>query len=170
MSRFDNRANGAGGWTMAKRHVMDAVEAMNGAGEALKGSVTPAEAAERDPDAAGKLEEQKRAKAGQEYDKLLSGVHALNEMADTEAWKRFYNDLIADRTRHEQDILTEEKTRDMVRHQECIKIINGIIKKVQKPIADLNAYCVAMPLFSAEFHTRAQWNAALGTVEFSKSR
>ena len=151
---------------MSKKVMLDAADV----GEALKGDITPLEAGKREYDESGKLEEQKRAKAGQEYDKLLSGVHALNEMADTEAWKRFYCELLAERTRHEQEILTEERTRSMVAHQEAIKLINIIIKKVQKPIEDLNSYCVAMPLFASEFHTRAQWNAALGSIEFSKSR
>lgn len=114
--------------------------------------------------------DKKKARAKDEYEERLTKVRALKEMTDTKAWLRYYDSLIGARKYHEQAILTEEKTRAMVAHQEAIKFINETIKKIQEPIDELNGYCSAMPLFGSSFHTRAQWNPAIGTVELVEAR
>lgn len=117
-----------------------------------------------------KQQKLKKKVAMDEYDEHLDKVYVLKKMTDTRGWRRFYDGMIAERKRHEQMILTEEKTRAMVAHQEAIKFINGMLVQLQQPINKLNNYCVGMPLFATEFHTRAQWNSAIGSVELSESR
>lgn len=118
----------------------------------------------------GQERENKKAKACADYEDKLAKVMSLKDMTDSKAWRWIYDELLNARKLHEQQILTEDKTREMIRHQEAIKMINGMFLKAQQPINELNDYCVSMPLFSSEFHTRAQWNSGNGTVELVESR
>jgi hypothetical protein len=104
------------------------------------------------------------------YEKLLTQVQDLSAMCETDTWKRYYAELRAMRQEHARQILTEEKTRQMVAHQEAIKIIDAICEYVAQPVSKLQDLCVAMPLFASEYHTRAQWNMQLGRVDLSSAR
>jgi hypothetical protein len=115
-------------------------------------------------------EEIERERITSEYEDKLRPVLELNTLTSTPGWRRFYDRLVSRRKDHEISILTEEQTRRMVAHQEAIKFIQGLLCEPKQPIEDLNAYCSAMPLFATEFHTRAQWNPGLGTVELRESR
>lgn len=116
------------------------------------------------------IAKQKKIEATDGYEKVLNNLIELKKMTDTSAWRKTYSQIIAMRKEHARMILIEEKTREMVARQEAIKFIDSLLEAVQKPISDLNEYCVSMPLFAKEFHTRGQWNAAIGTVELSESR
>ena len=120
---------------------------------------------EKPDDAIDEMEEQKRKQAMVDYDSHLEDVTALKAMTDTAAWKRFYAGMKADIARHGEDVLDAEKPRDVVKHQEGVKLLRGLISRVQTPVDELNLYAHSMPLFSPEMKIRAQWNDALGQVE-----
>ena len=117
-----------------------------------------------------KAQDEKKERAVTDYQGLLNKVLEAKRMTDTVSWRRFYADLLVERKKHEIDILTTEKTRALVAHQEAIKILNGIMFWPQKSIDELNHYCASMPLFVHEFHMRAQFNTSLGSIELSESR
>lgn len=90
-------------------------------------------------------------------------------MTSTPAWKDYYNKLQQMKKEHSHLILTEEKTREMIRHQEGIKVIDEIIDILRQPVINLNDYCNNMPLFAKQFQYRANFNIALGIVEVSEA-
>jgi hypothetical protein len=111
-------------------------------------------------------EEQKRRNAAMsEYDKKLADVRDLEAMTDTDSWRRIHTEIHAAITEHGVLILDAEG-RDVIRHQEGVKILRNVIDKVKKPIDELNKFITGSgPLFTSEMRHRAEWNSALGKVE-----
>jgi len=104
-----------------------------------------------------------------DYETRLEVVLEMKQMTDTKAWKDFYSGIMNIRRNAEILVLDEEKTRDIIKRQEEVKVVKQIIKLVQKSIENLNAYCNAMPLFRNYFHTNAIFNEALGIIEIKES-
>jgi len=113
-------------------------------------------------------QEHKEAQARTDYEGYLNDVLSLKTMTDTEAWRSFYSVLRRMETQHGRDVLNAEKAREIVRHQEGVKLIREIIKRVQQPVDNLSNFCNSAPLFASLFDVRAAWNEALGTVELSR--
>ncbi len=88
-------------------------------------------------------------------------------MTDTEAWKELYQKMQNLKIKHSKLILSEDKTREMIRHQEFIKIIDEISDLLKQPIENLNDYCNNMPLFQELFSHHANFNSTLGIVEIA---
>ncbi len=128
----------------------------------------PGEEKEKQVEEAKKREEQEKHKVESDYDRLLKRVFELQDMTNTPAWQLFWKRLQNLRHQHALEIITEEKTRDMIRHQEAIKLIDSIKKQVVEPTGDLDSFCGAYPLFTPHFRHRATWNDALGTVQIKK--
>ena len=114
-----------------------------------------------------RIEKEKRDKARSDYGKLLDDVKRLKEMIDTEAWRKFYTDLLKEKERARDAVLEAEKTRDIIRFQETVKILGAVAKNIRGPVDDLNRFCNDMPLFAQEFKVRASWNEGQGIVELS---
>lgn len=121
------------------------------------------EAEERKREA--ELAEDKRQAALGDYRKRLERVKETKEMTDTAAWQAFYGRLQNRIEKHGQQVLDAEQTRDVVRHQEGVKIIRSVIEEIEQVVHDLNGYVNAQPLFAPQMKTRADWNAALGKIE-----
>ena len=125
-------------------------------------------------DATPEQEDQVRREADQEkkakldYRSLLADVEALSQMTDTQAWKKFWAALGAMKTTSASEVLLAEQTREIIRFQEGVKLVNVIMDRVEAPVKALTHFCNSMPLFASEFKTRAAWNAALGQVEWKR--
>ncbi len=130
--------------------------------------LTPDKEKEQQAEEAKKREEQEKQKVESDYDRLLKKIFELQDMTETPAWQNFWKQLQNLRVKHALEIVTEEKTRDMIRHQEAIKLIDSIKQRVAEPIGDLDSFCGAYPLFTPHFLHRATWNDALGTVQIKK--
>lgn len=101
------------------------------------------------------------------YQKILERVREMQELTTTPAWRTIYDWLRATAVAHERAILTEEKTRAIVAHQEAIKVTRTLMERPRMVVDELNHYCSSMPLFATQFATRARWNEGLGLVETS---
>jgi len=101
------------------------------------------------------------------YDKILTRVREMQKLTTTPAWRAIYDWLRALANAHEKAILTEEKTRAIIAHQEAIKVVHKLMDRVRGVVDELNHYCASMPLFASAFRTRARWNEGLGIVETS---
>ncbi len=110
-------------------------------------------------------EERKNAVSG--YQERLTRVHELKAMTDTKRWQKFYAGIQKDIERHAREVLDAEKTRDVLRHQEGVKILRAILDNVSAPVGELQSYINDMPLFAQGMKTRAKWNAGVGIVELS---
>ena len=111
------------------------------------------------------LAKQKEEAALGDYHKRLEKVREFKAMTDTTAWQSYYSGLLNRIEKHGQMVLDAEQTRDVVRHQEGVKIIRSILEEVEQVVKDLNSYVNAQPLFAPLMHTRAEWNAALCKIE-----
>jgi uncharacterized protein (DUF3084 family) len=114
-----------------------------------------------------RIEKQKKEKARDDYNSRLHRVYQLKEMTDTKAWQEYYSKIQRLKEQAAKDVLTAEKTRDIIKFQEMVKILDGTVTGVQGPVEELNRYCHDMPLFAAEFMVRANWNKGLGMVELT---
>lgn len=121
----------------------------------------------RQEEEAEAAEERKKKQAHEDYKGHLANVETLKTMTDTSAWKTFYVGLKRRIDAASRDILDVEKSRDVVRCQETVKVIRAIIKDARTPVDNMNSFCNAMPLFAQGFSTRASWNDGIGTVELS---
>lgn len=108
-----------------------------------------------------------RKQAMSDYDDYLARVMELKSMTDTKSWQRMFGEIMSAIDRHGKSVLVAEKNRDVIRHQEGVKILRGVIAKVREPVDELNNFIHNMPLFSAQMKTRASWNEALGRVELN---
>lgn len=121
----------------------------------------------------GKVESNTKAaekkQAMSDYDGYLDGVKELKSMTDTKAWHRMFGEIKVAIENHGKSVLVAEKNRDVIRHQEGVKILRGVLAKVREPVDELNNFVHNMPLFSAQMKTRASWNEALGRVELTTS-
>lgn len=116
---------------------------------------------------AKRIEKAKRDKARSDYGKMLDEVKRLKEMTDTEAWRKFYTGLQKQKESARDEVLNAEKTRDIIKFQETVKILGAVARNVRGPVDDLNRFCNDMPLFAQEFKVRASWNNGQGIVELS---
>lgn len=100
-----------------------------------------------------------------DYNRLLDEVRAMKIMTDTKAWQDHYAYMKKQMAEHGKAILVDEKTRDMVRHQEAVKIYQDLIAHAQGPIDRLDQFINEMTLFSSGMTERAEWNAGTGRVD-----
>jgi hypothetical protein len=124
----------------------------------------PKKAAKSEPT----IPDSEKQKAKSDYEKMLSQVMDLKEMTQTEAWQRNYRWLKMQVKKHADDILDAEKPRDVVRHQEGVKLIKEILESVKGPVEEMNEFISKMPLFSGSFKVRAAWNDDLGIVQLTE--
>lgn len=115
-------------------------------------------------------EEVRERQAKTDYEKHLDAVKALKEMTDTQAWQDLYRHMQTEIVRHRAALEDAEKARDVVQHQEGIKIIRSVISHARKAVDDLNHFVASMPLFAKTMHTTAEWNDALGRVDLKAAR
>ena len=108
-----------------------------------------------------------KARVRSEYDEYVVAVMQLKHMTDTKQWRRYYDMMVTERRWHEVDILTAEKPRVVVSHQEAIKFINAMLTRLKQPVDDLNEFILKMPLFIPDHHTRAAWNPSTGSVDIT---
>lgn len=114
------------------------------------------------------LEAQKKEKAFADYEARLKDVTELKDMTDTPAWQKLYAEMQVSIDRHAVDVLDAEKPRDVVKHQEGVKILRGLIFQVRGPVDALNSFVNNTPLFAPSEVARANFNEALGTVELTR--
>jgi len=147
----------------------------------LKGEPMPSEAdtkeatdkGKADADAKAKAEAVKAAKAERaleekkamtDYDRHLQAVQAVQAMTDTPAWQDFYANAQKIKRRCTLELLTAEKTRDVVRLQETVKAVGELVGFVKGPADDLKHFVESMPLFAGSMKTRADFDAKTGRV------
>ena len=111
------------------------------------------------------VSEEEKKRALSDYEEHLNEVLRAKEMTDTAAWQEFYRRLQQDIKRHGEDVLDAEKPREVVHHQEGVKLLRALIQRVADPVGKLDGFIQGMPLFAHQFKTRATWNQALGKVE-----
>ena len=109
--------------------------------------------------------ELRRAQALTGYEKRVEQIRDLQRMTDTEAWQQYYFDVQTQITKHGDAVLNAEQTREVIHHQEGVKILRWMIEKIREPVDDLNKFITSYPLFAGEMKIRAEWNASLGTVD-----
>lgn len=105
-----------------------------------------------------------KVRAQSDYEKYLAKVMEMKEMTDTSGWRSLWSKLQERRTRANEDLLSEDSTRPMIRFQEQIKLIDEFADNIKQCIEALDNYCHSMPLFAGDFKTRAVWNKNLGTI------
>lgn len=111
------------------------------------------------------VEDQERAQAKTEYEKRLADVMKLKAMSDTDAWQETYRWIRTRIEQHSQDILIADKPRDVIAHQEGVKVLRNFISEVKKPVEAFSDYFLRMPLFAPTVRIRAEWNEVVGKVE-----
>jgi hypothetical protein len=109
-------------------------------------------------------EKASRKEAMSDYQKRLDAVLALKTMTDCPCWQAFHSRIQKDIAGHGMAVLDAEKPRDVVKHQEGVKILKEIISGVRAPVDALTELVNEMPLYSNGMRTRAAWNVALGRV------
>ena len=117
--------------------------------------------------AAEAAEAEKKAQETQamtDYEKHLGRVKVTAEMTATEAWAAFYAHCRWCQRTSLEALKNEDKTREIIRHQEAIRAVDTILDVVDRPIRDLAAFIESMPLFSAGMKTRAEFDAKTGRV------
>ncbi len=110
-------------------------------------------------------EAQKRLQEKTDYERLLEKVLEVKTMTDTPAWQSFYRGTQRRIEAHGLAVLNAEKNREVIQHQEGVKILRTLIEEVAAPVRDLQEFINRTPLFAKDAHTLAEFNVALGKVE-----
>lgn len=110
-------------------------------------------------------DEERRQSALADYSSHLATVRELKRMTDTKAWQELVRWITNQIDAHAKAVLDAEKPREVVQHQEGVKILRSFLAKAEQPVNALNEFIHAMPLFSGEMRVRAEWNETLGRVE-----
>lgn len=110
-------------------------------------------------------EEERRLSALADYSSHLATVRELKRMTDTKAWQELVRWITNQIDGHAKAVLDAEKPREVVQHQEGVKILRSFLEKAEQPVNALNEFIHATPLFSGEMKVRAEWNPTLGRVE-----
>lgn len=100
-----------------------------------------------------------------DYEIRLAAVVRLKEMTDTQAWQDLHRSIQTMIQVHAREVLEAEKNREVILHQQGVKILRTVLKQVRIPVDNLNDYITAMPLMSSQMGTRARWIDELGQVE-----
>jgi len=103
-----------------------------------------------------------------EYDRLLLEVRDVATMTATKAWKGFYTSLKRDISKHSEEVLVAEKSRDVVFHQAAVKVIRELQQRAREAVDSFNDYSHSMPLFANQMLYKARWNDDLGIVEITE--
>lgn len=131
---------------------------------------TSAEADAAGEELAKEQEAEREAQVKSDYDKHLDEVKVLKGMTDTEAWQSLYRHFQTQIVKHRAALEDAEKPRDVVGHQQGIKVIRSIISRIRQPVDDLQHFVNSMPLFRTTMHTTAEWNDALGRVDLKAAK
>ena len=102
--------------------------------------------------------------APSEYERRLLRVRAYQAMCDTPAWQEFYSAIKRMEADALADLQTAEKTRDIVRDQESIRICERLVGFVIARVVELDDWVDQMPLFAGQSPVRAEWMPADGTI------
>jgi len=114
------------------------------------------------------VNEQEKQLALTDYDKLLRDVTEMKTMTDTAAWQRLYASLRRKIAAHAEDVLEAEKPREVVQHQEGVKILRDVCAWPAAPVQALKDFVKGYPLFAGEMNVRAEWNEVLGRIDLTE--
>lgn len=103
------------------------------------------------------------------YEERLGKVMRAKAMTDTAAWGDLYGLIRETIAHHAKQVLDAEKPRDVVRHQEGVKILRDLAGWPGKAVEALADYTRSMPLFAREFKTTAGWNQETGRIELRET-
>lgn len=104
------------------------------------------------------------------YDKLVKSVKELQKLTKLRPFKDFYKSVIGKRETSQTEWVDEDKSREIVRHQETVRIVNSIIDDLRKPVDELNDFCNGMPLLAGLHPMRADFDEATGEVELKEEK
>ena len=110
----------------------------------------------------------RKAEAVSGYADRLGEVRRAKVMTDTVAWAELYARIQEEIKGHAAAVLEAEKPRDVVRHQEGVKILRLLAEFPRRPVDKLADYCRSMPLFASQFPVSAGWNDAVGRIELTE--
>jgi len=114
------------------------------------------------------VNEEKKKQALSDYDRQLQEVLQMKELTDTVAWQRLYRTLQHQIAAHAEDVLEAEKPREVVQHQEGVKILREVLAWPRKPVEALTSFVKAYPLLVGEMNMRAEWNDVVGKIELTE--
>ena len=90
---------------------------------------------------------------------------ALKAMTDSAHWAGVHSRIQRQIAIPAEAVLDAEKPREVIAHQEGVKVMRRFLAELQEPVNELQTFINARPLFAPVFPSRAQWNVALGRVE-----
>ncbi len=122
-----------------------------------------------DKDKEKKAEENESQRVQADYADLLREVRDMKELTDTKAWQRLHRNIRAKISAHADAVLDAEKPREVVQHQEGVKILREVLAYPKAPVDLLTEFIKATPLFARMMPVRAEWNEALGKIELIES-
>ena len=102
------------------------------------------------------------------YQKLLKLAEDMQQMTETRAWRRLYTYMMDQVASHAEAILDAEKVREVIHHQEAVKVLRDLLRTVRAPIKSVNDYVKECPLFVGANRVTVKWDAKAGTVRFVK--
>lgn len=132
--------------------------------ENVRGAMTEAKRAQKKNKATAKVQKKDAQKhLSDREERILK----LMMMTETEAWQMFYRVLVAREKKAVEALRTVEKTRDILRAQELVKLLSGkdgILEEIHRPIRLFNDFPEDMPLFKSLAKYKAVFNEATGIV------
>ena len=107
----------------------------------------------------------KEKNAVSDYRRLMGEVVLLKTISDTLAWRKLYSWIRREIANHSALLLTAEKTREIIQHQEGVKILEALIHEIRRPVTALHDFQKKMPLFDAkEGASDVQFDDVTGAV------
>jgi len=100
-----------------------------------------------------------------DYEEYLQPVLDLQETTRKTTFRELWKRLNEMESNAEEALITEDKSRPMIRHQETIRIIRDLRSTLAEPVRELNAFARDHPLLAADLRTLAEWRNETGTVE-----
>lgn len=149
-------------------------EGDNLAGAALDGAVADTHAPKDPPKADGEKapppkeaapdswDPAKKKKAQTDYEKLVQEVKELAEVSATPGFRRIWKGLERDIDDHARALLTVEKTREIIRHQEGAALFTGLRAVISRPVREIQELQTRFPMFAGLHSLEVDWDEDKG--------
>jgi hypothetical protein len=108
--------------------------------------------------------EAEKAGATEEYVKLIRNLMDAKAMCDTEAFRKLYRSQKERLKDIGDELMVVEKSVDLHHMQGEARYIKHLMALYEEPVAALDSYIIAQPLFANQMKLRAEFNRALGKI------
>jgi hypothetical protein len=99
-----------------------------------------------------------------DYDRLVQEVHKLDDLTSRPGWSWHFGRMLHKAEEARTQLVYAEKTRDLIKLQATVVLVEDYLKDLQQPVDDLNGLRGRWPLFVHVMPWRGDFDELTGRV------